>query len=202
MPSLELDETDFRILSSLQEDSRTPLKELAKSAKASIPTIRARIKRLTDLGIIKQFTVAINQRKLIGGIMSIITIKAKPPQLNTIAQTIKNMEEVSEVYLTTGEHDLIVKVSVPDIRSLEDFILHKLSQVPGIETSRNSLIIEVIKEQFGPTLRPGFGFKLFCTYCKKEIKGDMVKRNIQGHDYFFCCETCASVFEKERIVQR
>ncbi|MCP8308637.1 MAG: Lrp/AsnC ligand binding domain-containing protein [archaeon] len=199
MPSIELDETDFRILSSLQEDSRTPLKELARSANASIPTIRARIKRLTDLGIIKQFTVAIDQKKLTGGVISLITIKAKPPQLNTIAQIIKDMEEVSEVYLTTGEHDLIVKVSVPDIRSLEDFILHKLSQVPGIEASHNSLIIEVVKEKFGPTLRPGFGIKLFCTYCKKEIKGDIVKRNIQGHDYFFCCETCASVFEKERI---
>jgi DNA-binding Lrp family transcriptional regulator/YHS domain-containing protein len=198
MSKVELDETDFRILSALQEDSRTPLKELARSANASIPTIRARIKRLTSLGIIRQFTIVIDQRKLSGGITSFITIKSTPPHLKDVAQTIRNMEEVSEVYLSTGESDLIVKVLVPDIRSLEDFILHKLSQVHGIESSRNSLIIEVVKEQFGPMLRPGFGIKLFCNYCKKEIKGDMVKRNIQGHDYFFCCETCASVFEKER----
>lgn len=197
MALIELDTVDYRLLSALQRNSRTPLKELARIANVSVPTARSRIQRLTDMSILR-FTIALDLKKIVGGVSAFILLKARFPELKIIAETLKEMEEVSEVHLTSGEHDLIIKVSVPDMRAYEDFIMRKLTQVPGIEYSRSTLIVESVKEQYGPSLRPGYGIRMVCTVCKKRLVGELVKYIYEGREYFFCCQSCASLFRKER----
>lgn len=196
--ALELDEVDFRILSLLQRDGRASLKQLAKEANVSVPTARFRLLRLKQLGVIKRFTAAIDVQRLAGGLTAFITLKAKLPDVSAAAQALREMEEVSEAYLTTGEHDLIVRVVVPDMRGLEEFVLRKLSRIPGVETYRSSFLIEPVKEQYGPTLRPGFGVKLECHQCGKVISGEMIRQVIDGREHYFCCQTCASTFRAAR----
>jgi DNA-binding Lrp family transcriptional regulator len=198
VPNMEskLDETDIRILQSLQKDGRMALNDLAKSINISVPTVRARIRRLTELGIVKQFTVVIDPQKLIGSVMAFVSLEVKLPQLEAVGRALAELEEVTEVYLTTGESDILIKICVPDMRSLEEFIIHKLSKIQGIEHSYNNIIVETVKEQYGPIIRPGFGIKLSCRYCKKEIKETPVKRIIGDKEHYFCCTTCATVYEK------
>lgn len=198
---MELDEVDFRIVGELQKDGRARLKNLAKAASVSIPTARERINRLIQLGVIRQFTAALDADKLAGGVTAFLTLKAKLPDLKSLAQALGSLDEVSEAYITTGQHDLILKVFLPDMAAMQDFILHKLSQIGGVELVNSSFVVETVKEHFGPTLRPGFGVKLFCNYDSKQIVGEMIKKNFQGHEYYFCCKTCAASFERERTSQ-
>ena len=195
---MELDEVDFRILQELQEDGRAPLKDMAKAANVSIPTARSRIQRLIRMGVIKKFTTALDAHKLVGGLTAFITLKAKLSDLKTLADALSSMEEVSEAYITTGQHDIILKVYMPDMAAMQDFILHKLPQMGGVELSNSSFVVETVKEHFGPTLRPGFGVRLFCNYDGKEIVGEMIKKNFDGREYYLCCPTCASSFERDR----
>ncbi len=195
---MELDEVDFRILKELQEDGRAPLKNLAKAADVSIPTARSRIQRLVQMGVIRKFTTALDAHKLVGGVTAFITLKAKLSDLKTLADAVSSMVEVSEAYITTGQHDVILKVYMPDMAAMQEFILHKLPQIGGVEGSSSSFVVETVKEQFGPTLRPGFGVKLFCNYDGNQIAGEMIKKNFEGREYYFCCPTCASSFERDR----
>ncbi|MFQ6135189.1 MAG: Lrp/AsnC ligand binding domain-containing protein, partial [Nitrososphaerales archaeon] len=97
-----------------------------------------------------------------------------------------------------GEHNLTIKVSVPDLRTLEEFVIEKLSKIQGLEYTRSSLITETIKEHYDTSLRPGYGVRIKCHTCEKEIRGEMVKVKSYEHDFFFCCTSCASIFKKER----
>lgn len=194
MVALELDETDFRILRRLQENSRSPLRELASAANVSIPTARFRMKKLVAMGVLRKFTVALDPQRLVGEVTAFITLKAKVPDIGAAAELLHGMDEVSEAYLTTGEHDLVLKVSVPDIKALEEFVLQKLSRIPGVELYHSSFVVEAVKEQFGPTLRPGFGVKINCNECGKPILGGMVRRVVGGREQYFCCETCGAAF--------
>ena len=105
------------------------------------------------------------------------------------------MEEVVGLYVTTGECDLVVKVCVQDARMLEEFILRKLNKVAGIEGARSGVVVETAKEEYGPYIRPGFGIKVFCATCRKEIRDSPIKRVLQGVEYYFCCNTCMSTYE-------
>lgn len=195
--SLELDETDYRLLLALQKDSRLPIKDLAKTANVSVPTVRSRLKRLLDLEILK-FTAAIDSQKIVGGVSAYVTLRARLPDVKGIARAFMAFEEVNAVHQTTGEYDLVARVSVPDMRAFGDFLTRKLSQLPGVEYLKSNIIVETYKDQYGFTLRPGFGVRLYCRVCKKQIEGSVVKRTLNGHDFFFCCQTCASTFQRER----
>ena len=195
MTAAQLDETDILLIKVLQKDSRKSLKELARLTDISVPTARARIDRLVNLGVIRQFTVAIDPQKLLGGVTAFINLKAKLAEIEAVKSALSQMEEVVGLYVTTGECDLVVKVCVQDARMLEEFILRKLNKVAGIEGARSGVVVETAKEEYGPYIRPGFGIKVFCATCRKEIRDSPIKRVLQGVEYYFCCNTCMSTYE-------
>ena len=195
MTAAQLDETDILLIKVLQKDSRKSLKELARLTDVSVPTARARIDRLVNLGVIRQFTVAIDPQKLLGGVTAFINLKAKLAEIDAIKSALSQMEEVVGLYVTTGECDLVVKVCVQDARMLEEFILRKLNKVAGIEGARSGVVVETAKEEYGPYIRPGFGIKVFCATCRKEIRDSPIKRVLQDVEYYFCCNTCMSTYE-------
>jgi len=195
LTAAQLDETDILLIKVLQKDSRKSLKELARLTDISVPTARARIDRLVNLGVIRQFTVAIDPQKLLGGVTAFINLKAKLAEIDAIKSALSQMEEVVGLYVTTGECDLVVKVCVQDARMLEEFILRKLNKVAGIEGARSGVVVETAKEEYGPYIRPGFGIKVFCATCRKEIRDSPIKRVLQDVEYYFCCNTCTSTYE-------
>jgi len=195
LTAAQLDETDILLIKVLQKDSRKSLKELARLTDISVPTARARIDRLVNLGVIRQFTVAIDPQKLLGGVTAFINLKAKLAEIEAVKSALSQMEEVVGLYVTTGECDLVVKVCVQDARMLEEFILRKLNKVAGIEGARSGVVVETAKEEYGPYIRPGFGIKVFCATCRKEIRDSPIKRVLQDVEYYFCCNTCTSTYE-------
>lgn len=195
---IELGEVDYRILMALQEDGRFPIQEIAKRANVSDPTVRSRIKHLMDVGVIKRFTILIDHQKISGGITAFINLKGRITDLKKVGEAVKNMDEVMEAHFTSGEQDLIIKVCVPDLRSLEEFALEKLSRMPGIEYVRSNIITETVKERYDSSLCPGYNIRIQCHTCKKEIRGNMVKMKYYELELFFCCTSCESKFKKER----
>lgn len=195
MATAQLDDVDILLIKALQKDSRQSLKEVARLADISVPTARSRLDRLVNLGVIRQFTVAVDPQKLLGGVTAFMNLKVKLSDLDDVKVTLSGMDEVMGVYLTTGECELVVKVCAPDSRGLEEFILRKLNKVEGIEGARSNVVVETAKEEYGPYIRPGFGIRISCATCRKEIKDSPIKRVLQAVEYYFCCETCLATYE-------
>ncbi len=195
MVSAQLDDVDILLIKQLQKDSRQSLKELARLADVSVPTARSRVDRLVNRGVIRQFTVAVDPQKLVGGVTAFINLKAKLTGVDEVKTTLSKMDEVMGVYVTAGESDLVVKVCAADSHSLEEFILRKLSKIQGVEGARSNVVVETWKEEYGPYIRPGFGIRTFCATCRKEIKDSPIKRILQEVEYYFCCETCLATYE-------
>ncbi|MBI4258421.1 MAG: Lrp/AsnC ligand binding domain-containing protein [Thaumarchaeota archaeon] len=191
---MELDEIDFKIIMMLQRDGRTSLKNLAKSAGVSLPTARFRVLRLRQTGVIKRFATVVDSARLVGGLSAFIMLKVRLPDVESVAKTLREMNEVSEAYLTTGQFDLVLRVEVLDMKALQDLVVGQLARIPGVETYATCFIIEALKEQYGPTLRPGFGVRLKCENCGKTITEQLVRRQTDGREHLFCSETCAVAY--------
>ena len=54
-------------------------------------------------------------------------------------------EEIMECYLMTGDADYLLRVVVADIRTLERFILDRLSPIPGVEKIRTSFTLKQVR---------------------------------------------------------
>lgn len=54
---------------------------------------------------------------------------------------------VMECYLMTGDSDYLIRVVVPDVQALEQFIVGELSRIPGVAHIRSSFALKQVKYQ-------------------------------------------------------
>ncbi len=193
---MELDQIDYRILAILQEDGRIPVSKLARKARVSVPTARQRLNRLVKEGVIQRFTILLNPKRVTGYDI-FIGLSVKPSDIAAVVEKLRNIDEVLGVYRTVGEHDLLVRLSVQSYAELDDFIASKLSTLNGIQGIKTNIVVNVVKDEPGPRLKPGTGIRIFCIICGKEIEGRPIKRTIEEHEYYLCCNSCAKLFDQK-----
>ena len=141
---LAVDETDRIIISFLQRDSRTPAAEIAKRLSLSETTVRNRIRKLADSGVIKRFTVNLDLAKLGKGITAFVMINTTRGQF-AIAQELNSLGEAVEVYSVTGEFDYTVKVICENPTELER-IIEKIRSRTSVERTTTFVVLSTIKE--------------------------------------------------------
>ncbi|MEN3048193.1 MAG: Lrp/AsnC family transcriptional regulator [Candidatus Caldarchaeales archaeon] len=129
---MRLDELDARIIDALQEDSRRTAAEIARALGVHENTVRYRIRRLVRSGVIRRFTVLLDPRALGLTVSAALMIKVEPGRLESVAERLIGMREVTNVYQLSGEHDLIAVVFGTDLQDLQ----RRVSAVRRIEGVR------------------------------------------------------------------
>jgi Lrp/AsnC family transcriptional regulator, leucine-responsive regulatory protein len=114
-----MDVTNWGILKSLQEDSRTSMAELGRRVGLSAPAISERVHRLEDAGIIEGYRAVINPRALGRTILAFVRISALGNVKDRVHQLVQRMPEILECHRGTGNDCFLLKVSVTSIEHLE-----------------------------------------------------------------------------------
>lgn len=68
-----------------------------------------------------------------------IQIRCKPGTAYTVASDIALREIHSELYSTSGEYDLLVKLYIPEAEDVGKYINDRLLDIPGIERTLTTL---------------------------------------------------------------
>lgn len=139
-----MDETDRKILEVLQRNSRTPYKDIARHARISDVAVHKRIKKLD--GVIKAFTVLVDQREYGKGMTAVFEITCEVGKALEIAKKLATIEDVTEVYTTLGKYDIVAKTRTEDMESLKGIVEKELIRIKGINEIRTSVVFECVKE--------------------------------------------------------
>ena len=145
---MPMDATDLAILSELQRDGSLSNVELARRVKLSPSPCLARVRALEESGTIRRYVALVDPEALGLGVSVFISISLREQNTATLAEFERRIgahEEVMEAYLMTGDADYLLRVVVPDIRSLERFILERLSPIPGVEKIRSSFTLKQVR---------------------------------------------------------
>lgn len=142
---MELDSTDIKILEMLQADGRKSYSEIADEVKRTEVTVRRRVRRLTNEGVIKRFTVVLDRMKTGKQICAMIRVKTMMKEATLIAEKIKEYDEVDEAYYLDGACGIMLRVTVNNLGELRDFIEKRLGKVGEVETC---IVLETVKSPF------------------------------------------------------
>jgi DNA-binding Lrp family transcriptional regulator len=144
----ELDDLDKSILRELQDDSAISNVELARRISLSPPAVHARIKRLEELGYVRQYVAILDREKVGYDMLCVISVTLQRHQIDGITvfrEAVQQMPEVLECYFVTGEFDYLLKVAVHSRKELERFLMEKLTPIPGIARIATSIVLTEIK---------------------------------------------------------
>ena len=143
---IELDNIDRNILRSLSQDAGQSAGALAKRFGLSQPAMWRRIKRLTDLGIIKGHRLVLDREKLGLGVTVFLGIKLATKgrvSLEDFERAVTAIPEVQSVEHVLGMYDYRLRVVARDISDFERVLRRRIMTLPGAgDVEANVLLSE------------------------------------------------------------
>ncbi|ENU1228434.1 transcriptional regulator AsnC [Providencia huaxiensis] len=139
----QIDNLDRDILHELMGNARTPYAELAKKFAVSPGTIHVRVEKMKQAGIIKGTRIDINPKQLGFDVCCFIGIILKSAKdYPTALKKLDALEEVVEVYYTTGQYSIFIKVMCRSIDSLQDVLINKIQTIDEIQSTETLISLQ------------------------------------------------------------
>ena len=139
-----MDIIDLKIIESLKENSRISFSAISQKINKTEATVRRRVRKLIDEGIIEKFTIeyTINSKQKISA-----TVKIEPDfkDIKRIVKELSIIEEISNIWRLSGDCGLFLKVDIDSIDKFNPLIENKISQIAGIKIIETCFITDIIK---------------------------------------------------------
>ena len=124
---MSLDLLDMQVIKCLTEDGRSTYRKMAEETGVSEATIKNRIDKLIETGVIKKFTVMLDYHHLGRAIKSFIGLKVLPAKIQEIVEHMKAHPDVFVLYRTSGDVDLLFEVIIEKMEDLNEFLETELA---------------------------------------------------------------------------
>jgi Lrp/AsnC family transcriptional regulator for asnA, asnC and gidA len=139
-----MDKIDRAIITRLQYDGRMPFTDIAADLGISEGSVRHRVKRLMDSGVLQ--IVGIVEPQFLGwNAAGMIGITVRAGQVEAVADQIAQFPEVSYLFMASGGFDLFVEVYCKDMNHFVSFLNQKLQLVPGVQRTETFMILKMYK---------------------------------------------------------
>jgi len=141
------DEIDRQLIRELQSDARQSNVALAQKVGLTEGAVRRRIDNLLKTGGFR--IVAIGDPELLGlRTHAVIGIRADINRLEDLSAELTAMRELSYVYETTGQYDIMIVGFFASNEQLREFLTRKLAKVEGVISSDTFLVMRTVKRSF------------------------------------------------------
>ncbi|MDI9645717.1 MAG: Lrp/AsnC family transcriptional regulator [Archaeoglobales archaeon] len=138
-----MDDKDIRIIEILMENARVTKTNIAKELNITEAAVRKRISNLESRRILLGYKAAVDY-KAVGLSASLTGIDVEPENIWKVVMTLKNMEPIKAMWLTTGDHTLICQVVA---RSIEELSAahERIAAVEGVKRICPAVILDTLK---------------------------------------------------------
>jgi len=143
-----LDDTDKKILTLLQENSKINIKELALKTNLTQTPVYERIKRLEKTGVIKNYIAVLNKEKIglkVEVFCQVTLLVHSKELINKFETAIEKMDEVIECFHVAGNYDYLLKIIVKDMKNYQNFLKNKLSVLASVGNVQSTFVMTSTK---------------------------------------------------------
>jgi DNA-binding Lrp family transcriptional regulator len=151
-----MDRYDRLILEALQHDGRISNKELAGKVSLSESACLRRVRALEEEGMIERYVAMVSQARagMPGDVLVHIGLhREEQSELAAFENAVRNIPEVMECYLMTGEFDYLLRVVVADMADFERIHKEELTRLPGVARVNSSVAIRKVLKRTALPLR-------------------------------------------------
>lgn len=141
-----IDQIDLTIIKYLQTDGRISYSLIAREMEVPEATVRYRVKRLLDEGIIK-ISAFINAGKLKYENVAYIELDVDPSFFDSSLHMLTDMDKVSYIASVTGEYNIMMEYVYNDNDDLFNF-LNIMKAKPEVNRLHSRTIIKIHKAQY------------------------------------------------------
>jgi Lrp/AsnC family leucine-responsive transcriptional regulator len=139
----KLNANDRAILALLEEDAKRTTTEIALILGVSRTTAKNRIERMRDCGVIKRYTIELENPSAEDGRQStaFFVVQLKRPICRIVYQSIRGWPELLQAWSVTGDTDFFVLVRTTDTERIEH-LRERLTRHPEVRKVTRQLVLQ------------------------------------------------------------
>ena len=147
----QIDGIDAKILHLIQSNAALSVADIADNVGLSSSPCWRRIKRMEEIGIIKQRITVLDRKKLGLDFEVFVAVKlALPNKLNMekFESAVSRMPEVVQCASVTGAVDFMLRIVTKDMHSYEDFLREVLLSIDLISDVQSRIVLRQCKDSY------------------------------------------------------
>lgn len=150
MSKSDLDRTDRAILIELQRNGRLSNVNLATRINLSESACLRRVKLLEESGVIARYATLLNQSAV--GLPDSVFVEVsltreQQEDLDAFEEAVRELPEVMEAYLMSGEYDYLLRVVVANTADYERIHREHITRLPGVARVRSSFALRTVTKK-------------------------------------------------------
>lgn len=145
----QIDGIDAKILHLIQSNAALSVADIAEKVGLSSSPCWRRIKRMEEIGIIKQRVTILNREKLGLDFEVFVAVKLSLPNrtnMEKFERAIEGMPEVVQCAVVTGAVDYMLRIVTKDMHSYEDFLREVLLSIDLISDVQSRIVLRQAKD--------------------------------------------------------
>lgn len=135
-----MDDLDRRLVAELRINSRASLPRLAEILGVARGTVKTRLERLIADGVIKSFTIRLNDDNLTNMLRAMMLIELGGKNIRATINTIKRIPGIVTVSNTNGVWDVVAEVEVASTSDMNR-VMSEVRSMNGVEKSETFLLL-------------------------------------------------------------
>lgn len=141
-----MDERDVRLLKAIADLGTGSPEKLGDETGIPVSTVHYRLKRLRERGVIENDCYDFDLDELGLGVTVIMEVLAPYGEdYDGLAETLLDIEGVTNMYFTLGEMDFVVIARLSDADKVERLV-KEINAVPAVERTFSRLVIDTHRE--------------------------------------------------------
>jgi DNA-binding Lrp family transcriptional regulator len=147
---MEFDALDRALLRELQNDARQTNRDLAAKTGVAPSTSLERVRLLRERGVITGYHAALDLDAADRPVQALISVRIRPPARPVIEgfrEWAARLPEVIGLFVTSGAHDFLIHVAVPDVDSVYAFVIDRLTERREVADVQTTMIYEHVQSR-------------------------------------------------------
>ena len=140
-----MDDLDYKMIALLRSDARRPVASLAAELGVSRATVRSRIDKLVDTGVIRGFTIAIHDNATRNLVRAVMMIEVEGKSSDKVVKRLYGYPEIRKIHSTNGHWDLVAELVAGSLGEFDE-LLNRIRSTDGIKSTDTSIFLSSPKD--------------------------------------------------------
>lgn len=139
-----MDDIDRKLIALLRADARASIASLAQQLRVARGTVRNRLTRLEQGGVIVGYTLRLKPQVEEQHIRALMTVLVEGNRTDAVIRALRGDPAVSALHSTNGRWDIVAELRAESLEAF-DRVLARIRLVEGISSTETSLLLSAHK---------------------------------------------------------
>ena len=142
-----MDNLDLKILKALKNNARLTSSAISEEIGLSVSAVIERMKKMENSGLIRGYTVDIDQNIMGNNMVALMEVCLKHPDYyEGFVELVKKNNSIAACYYQTGEFDFVLRIVTDSTEGLDE-VYKDVKGYEGVEKTETHIVLRTLKEE-------------------------------------------------------